>query len=148
MEFLTPEELIDIFEDLLEWEERYRFIIELGKDLPPIAEKDKTAETKLNGCQSNVWLKRIKDTSSADDRVDKFDFVADSDSQIVKGLVALVRLIYLNKTPQEILDFDINGLFDKIQLTQHLTPNRSNGIQYLINRIKNWAKEDVLLHKM
>jgi cysteine desulfuration protein SufE len=143
MEFLTPEELIDIFEDLLEWEERYRFIIELGKDLPLIAEEDKTAETKLNGCQSNVWLKRIKDSST-----DQFDFVADSDSQIVKGLVALARLIYLNKTPQEILDFDINGLFDKIQLTQHLTPNRSNGIQYLINKIKNWAKEDALLHKM
>jgi cysteine desulfuration protein SufE len=139
MEFLAQEEVIDIFDNLLEWEERYRFIIELGKDLPLIPEQDKNAETKLNGCQSNVWLKKIPYNS--DDK--KFDFVADSDSQIVKGLVALVRLLYLNKTPQEILDFNINELFNRIQLIQHLTPNRSNGIQYLVNRIKTWAKEDL-----
>ena len=134
MSFTTPDELISIFDGLFEWEERYRFIIELGNELPPIAEEDKTAENKLNGCQSNVWLKRTGTEQG-------FDFVADSDSQIVKGLIALVRLIYLRKTSQEILSFDIEGLFDKIQLTQHLTPNRSNGLRFLVNQIKTWAKE-------
>ena len=130
---MTPDELISIFDGLFEWEERYRFIIELGNELPLIAEDDKTQENKLNGCQSNVWLKMTGGSGGC-------DLVADSDSQIVKGLVALVRLIYLNKTPQEILDFDIEGLFNRIQLTQHLTPNRSNGLRFLIGRIKNWAQ--------
>ena len=136
MSFFTPDELISIFDGLFEWEERYRFIIELGNELPLIPEEEKTAENKLNGCQSNVWLKRVPGNSGQG-----FDFVADSDSQIVKGLVSMVRLIYLNKTPQEILDFDIDGLFNRIQLTQHLTPNRSNGLKFLINQIKAWAKE-------
>ena len=140
MSFSTPDELISIFDGLFEWEERYRFIIELGNELPLIPEEDKTPENKLNGCQSNVWLKRVVGNSAGNSE-QGFDFVADSDSQIVKGLVSMVRLIYLNKPPQEILDFDIDALFNKIQLTQHLTPNRSNGLKFLINQIKTWAKE-------
>ena len=135
MSFTTPDELISIFDGLFEWEERYRFIIELGNELPLIAEEDKTAENKLNGCQSNVWLKIVSSN------LGNFDFVADSDSQIVKGLVAMVRLIYLHKTPQEILDFNIEKLFDRIQLTEHLTPNRSNGLRFLVGKIRAWAKE-------
>ncbi len=133
---MSPEELIEIFEDLLEWEERYSYIIELGKELPLIPEQDKTEKTKLSGCQSNVWLER-QDSDIG------FDFVADSDSQIVKGLIALVRLIYLNKKPQEILTLKIEALFEKIGLTGHLSPNRTNGLFHLIAKIRDWAKEEV-----
>lgn len=148
MSFATPDDLVSIFDGLFEWEERYRFIIELGNELPLIAEEDKTPENKLNGCQSNVWLKRVGSVPRGANTIEErnsiepgFDFVADSDSQIVKGLIAMVRLIYLHKTPREILDFDIEGLFDRIQLTQHLTPNRSNGLRFLVNQIKTWAKQ-------
>ena len=137
MGFSSAEELIEIFEDLCDWEERYRYIIELGSELPLINECDKNEETKLYGCQSNVWLKpNIISTNPF-----KFDFVADSDSQIVRGLVSLVRFLYLNKTPQEIIRFDIESLFDKINLRQHLTPGRSDGLRFLIARIKKWAED-------
>ena len=137
MGFGSSEELIEIFDDLTDWEERYRYIIELGRELPPIAESDKTEETKLHGCQSNVWLKpNIASTYPI-----RFDFVADSDSQIVKGLVSLVRFTYLHKTPEEILAFDIEDLFNKINLRQHLTPGRSDGLRFLIARIRKWAEE-------
>lgn len=137
MGFASAKELIDIFEDLLDWEERYRYIIELGQELPLIAEIDKTEETKLYGCQSNVWLKpNIISTNPF-----RFDFVADSDSQIVKGLISLVRFLYLNKTPEEMLVFDIEGLFTQINLRQHLTPGRSDGLRFLIARIRKWAEE-------
>lgn len=136
MGFGSSEELIEIFDDLTDWEERYRYIIELGRELPPIAESDKTEETKLHGCQSNVWLKpNIASTYPI-----RFDFVADSDSQIVKGLVSLVRFTYLHKTPEEILAFDIEDLFNKINLRQHLTPGRSDGLRFLIARIRKWAE--------
>ncbi|MCC6933947.1 MAG: SufE family protein [Deltaproteobacteria bacterium] len=137
MGFENAEDLKSIFIELNDWEERYRYIIELGKELPPIEEQFKTDEYKLFGCQSNVWLKPI--TSA--DKPNCLDFVADSDSQIVKGLISLVRFLLVGKSAQEVLDFDIENLFSEIHLREHLTPGRSDGLRHLIARIRKWATE-------
>ena len=135
MGFSSPEELVQIFEELNDWEERYGFIIELGAELPAIPESEKTDDNKLFGCQSNVWLRpNLQSTDPI-----RFDFVADSDSQIVKGLISMVRYLYIGKTPAEILAFDIEDLFSKLNLRQHLTPGRSDGLRRLITRIQEWA---------
>ena len=136
MGFSSTEELIQIFEELDDWEERYRYIIDLGRELPLIPDNEKIDSNRLYGCQSNVWLRpNIKSTEPF-----YFDFVADSDSQIVRGLISLVRFVYLGKTPEEILAFDIEGLFKKINLRQHITPGRSDGLKRLLERIQSWAE--------
>ena len=139
MGFSSPEELKDIFLELDDWEERYRYIIELGRELPVLDENFKTDEYKLFGCQSNVWLKL--EVRSGKDGSSVFDMRADSDSQIVKGLVSLVRQIYLGRTSAEILAFDIESLFGELHLREHLTPGRSDGLRRLIAKISQWAKD-------
>jgi cysteine desulfuration protein SufE len=123
--------LIEDFEFLGEWEEKYKYIIDLGKDLPLIAEDYKTEENLIRGCQSRVWL-------HVDYKDEKLSFTADSDALITKGLVSMVVDVLSGHSPKEIVDADIYFI-DKIGLKSHLSPTRSNGLLSMLKQIKMYA---------
>ena len=125
--------LVDDFQMFDDWEERYRYVIELGKDLPPFDDALKTDATLVEGCVSRVWLKESIDE---DGRV-RFD--GDSDAHIVRGLIALLRALYSGRAPQEILDEDAMAALGRIDLSSHLSPQRSNGLHAMIRRIRGFA---------
>lgn len=135
------EKLKSTFEMLPDWEERYRFIIDLGRKLEPMDDTDKTDEHKVRGCMSQVWL-------TAEDRPDGDDgpvlhFRGDSDAHIVRGLIAILFQIYSDRTPQEIVDTDIRQIFEDLQLEQHITANRRNGLHSMVETIRRLAAERV-----
>lgn len=135
---MTPEELIDDFEFLDSMEDRYKLIIELGSELPEFPDSLRSEEHKVQGCQSQVWLvPRVSSEDSPDGPI--IQFQADSDSQIVKGLVAILVMLLSGKTPKQILEFDLKGLFDRLELKKHLSPSRSNGLNSMIRRIAEIA---------
>lgn len=115
------------------WEERYKYIIDLGKSLPKFPEALHTPERLVKGCQSNVWLE-------VDKQDDKLTFIVDSDAIIVKGLLVLVLAAYDNKLPKEIVDFDIENYFAQLDLERHISPTRGNGLKAIVNRIQTIAK--------
>jgi cysteine desulfuration protein SufE len=117
-----------------DWEDRYRYIIELGQALPPFAEADRTPENKVNGCVSQVWLATDADASS------HLRYRGDSDAMIVKGLVAILIALYSDRTASEIANTDAIALFDEIGLREHLSTQRSNGLVAMVNRIRSDAK--------
>eukprot|EP01037_Dinobryon_pediforme_P008929 gene8929-9017_t len=125
-------QIIENFEFLDDWEERYRYLIELGRDMPPLAEEDHTPANKVLGCASQVWLKMEQDGQNPA----RFKLSGDSDAHIVKGLVALIIAIYANKTASEIAETDAMAIFTGLGLAAHLTPQRSNGVRSMIERIK------------
>lgn len=126
------EEIIDNFAYLEEWEDRYRYVIELGKDLPPMDEAKKTPESKVQGCASQVWL-----VSTAGDGADPvMTFEGDSDAHIVRGLVAIVLSIYSGRHASEIAATDALDTFSKIGLVEHLSAQRANGLRSMIKRIR------------
>lgn len=129
-------EMIDTFAMFDEWEDRYRFLIDLGKELPPFPENEKTDVNKVHGCQSNVWL--IAETEESGEAI---NFIADSDAHIVRGLIAILRRIYAHRSATEILEFDISGLMQEIGLDQHLSTGRRNGLAGMVARIKRLASE-------
>lgn len=131
---MTIEELVDNFSFLDDWEDRYAYLIELGRALPPMDEAYKTDETKVEGCTSQVWLKSFFAQNTEGKRI--FDFYADSDAHIVRGLVAVVRVMYAGKTPEEITSIDHAGVFTELGLETHLTPNRRNGLNAMVQRIR------------
>jgi cysteine desulfuration protein SufE len=132
----TIDQLIEDFESLEEWEERYQEIIDLGRQLPPLPEEYKTDAYKVRGCVSQVWL--VPKVSGAHPPV--IEFMADSDAHIVKGLVAILLMVYSGKTPREILTVDIQRLFNKLDLASHLSPSRSNGFQAMVKKIRSIAE--------
>jgi cysteine desulfuration protein SufE len=134
----TLAEFIDDYEFLDDWEDRFRSLIELGDELPPLAEELHAPEYLVQGCQSKVWL--AGEVAPGDPP--RLVFQADSDAKLVKGLVALLLLVYSNKTPRDILDFDAEGLFKRLQLSKHLVPMRSNGLRSMVNRIRQLAAEN------
>ncbi len=119
-----------LFDD---WEERYRYLIDLGRKLPHIEDNLKTDDHIVRGCTSRVWL-----IATRDDR-DHFHFVADSDAHIVRGLIVLLLAAYQDKSSREILETDIEQAFREIGLDQHLSPNRRNGFFAMVERIKELA---------
>ncbi len=126
-------ELTEAFEMFDAWEDRYRFLIDMGRDLPAFPTEEKTDENIVTGCQSQVWM--VAD--SKDDQ--HIEFLADSDSTIVKGLIAILRSVYSGYTPQEIINFDVNGLLEQLGLDQHLSMGRRNGLAGMVTRIKTLA---------
>jgi cysteine desulfuration protein SufE len=126
---MDTEQIASDFAFLDEWEDRYRYIIELGRKLPPLPEAERTADNKVRGCASQVWLA----THFADGRL-RFD--GDSDALIVRGLVALAIALFDDKTPAEVLATDAEAYFDRLDLRAHLTAQRSNGLRSLIDRIR------------
>lgn len=130
---MTVEELIENFEFLDSWEDKYRYIIELGEKLPSLALELHTDEWKVKGCQSQVWLVPEKHTSG------NLSFTGDSDAMIVKGLIAIVLMIYNNKSAAEIKSIMINDIFSQLGLQEHLTPSRRNGLEAMVEKIKYYA---------
>lgn len=127
------DELIDEMSGLDDWMDRYAYIIDLGNSLPPIDEKLKTPQHLIEGCQSRVWL----DAHLSDDG--KVEFTADSDAIIVKGIISMLIDILSDHTPDEILDADLYFI-DRIGLSEHLSPTRSNGLLAMVKQIRLYAQ--------
>lgn len=127
------------FDMLPDWEERYRFIIDLGRKLEPMPDADKTDEHKVRGCMSQVWLTAEAQENGADGPV--LHFRGDSDAHIVRGLIAILFMIYSGKTPRKIVDTDIRDIFESLQLEQHITANRRNGLHSMVKTIRHLAGE-------
>jgi len=130
---ITLDDLRDHFELLDGWEERYRYIIDLGKKLQPMEDVLKNDVTKVDGCMSQVWM-----TSHLDDG--RLHFKADSDASIVRGLIAVLLVAYDDKTPAEISALDIGPFFDVLGLAQHVSMNRRNGFFAMVGRIQGEAR--------
>ena len=131
---MDSREIIESFDYFDDWEDKYRFIIDLGKSLPHLAESEKADEYLVRGCQSQVWLQADFDSAS-----NKVSLQIDSDAHIVRGLIAIVLSVYDNRTPAEILEFDIEALFEELKLLKHLSPTRGNGLRAMIGRIRDLA---------
>ncbi len=136
---LTADELVERFTFLDDWEERYRYIIELGKALPTMPDALKTEESKVQGCVSQVWL--VGTPHSADDGQARLHFEGDSDAHIVKGLVALLFTLFQDRPASLLLETDVEHLFGQIGLQEHLSPSRSNGFFSMVQRMKQMAHE-------
>ena len=136
------EKLYASFEMLEDWEERYRMIIEMGKRLTEFPESEKTEGNKVQGCISQVWMV----PSIIDSNPPRLEFIGDSDSHIVKGLVAILRLVYSGRSADEIRQTDINEIFRKLDLEEHLSPNRRNGFYAMVERIKSFADQGSAVH--
>ena len=131
------DDILADFEVIEDWEERYRYVIELGKGLAPLAEADHTDDIKVRGCASQVWLKT---TVSASAEGPRLTFEGDSDAHIVKGLVAIMIAIFSDHTATEILGIDPEPIFTAISLRDHITPQRANGVNAMIDRIRADAR--------
>ncbi|WP_119165258.1 SufE family protein [Algihabitans albus] len=129
------DELAETFEFFEDWEDRYRYIIDLGKELTPLGDAEKAPEFKVEGCVSQVWLLAGEDP----ERTGALQFRGDSDAHIVKGLVAVLLTLFNGRTPQEILEFDARGALDRLDLAGHLSPSRSNGLFSMVRRIRALA---------
>ena len=132
---ITIDRIMQNFDVLTDWEDRYRYIIELGRKLPPFDEEYKVDDNLVQGCVSQVWL--VTDVRDGDPPV--IEFRADSDAQIVKGLVAILLSLYSGKTAREILTADIRSIFQKLDLARHLSINRANGFASMVKRIHELA---------
>ena len=129
---MSLETLLDDFNLFDDWEERYRYIIELGNSLKPLSDEEHSEANKVQGCVSQVWLVNDRDGGT-------LSFRGDSDAHIVRGLVAILLDLYEGKSAQEISEYDAEGAFTKLGLGEHLTPQRSNGFYAMVQRIRNDA---------
>jgi cysteine desulfuration protein SufE len=126
------------FAMLDDWEDRYRYVIELGRALQPLPDSLRTDENKVRGCASQVWLASSAATGPSGGRV--LSFKGDSDAHIVKGLIAVLFALYDGTSPAEILAIDAQAVFDELGLKDHLTPQRSNGLASMVERIRADAR--------
>jgi cysteine desulfuration protein SufE len=132
------DEIIDNFSVLDDWDDRYRYVIELGRELAPLPEAARSEFNKVQGCASQVWLDtRVQPDGAAGPTL---SFVGDSDAHIVRGLIAILLALYSGKPAREILGTDAVALFDRLGLREHLTPQRSNGFRSMVERIKSDAR--------
>ena len=131
------DDLMADFELLDDWEDRYRHVIELGKDLPPFPDEDRTSTNKVRGCASQVWLVARVSGEPPDPVI---TFSGDSDALIVKGLVAIALMIYSRRRASEILATDATAILRDLGLSDHLTPQRSNGFASMMARIQADAR--------
>jgi len=136
---MTIDEIRDKFALLEDWDDRYRYVIELGRTLDPMPEAEHSAGNKVQGCASQVWLARKLDRGQAGKPVLKY--LGDSDAHIVRGLIAILLTLYSGHGPQEILDTDAIAVFDEFGFREHLTPQRSNGLRAMVERIRSDARE-------
>src|SRR5215469_11527393 len=136
------EEIIGNFAVLDDWDDRYRYLIELGRELPPLAEAAHSDANKVQGCASQVWLDTTVQPNGAGGPV--LTFAGDSDAHIVRGLIAILFAIYSGKSAKAILDADAVRLFEGMGLKEHLTPQRSNGFRSMVERIRTDARRAAL----
>jgi cysteine desulfuration protein SufE len=127
-------ELAAEFEVLGDWEERYRYVIDLGRELTPLSDDERSAANKVRGCASQVWLVSEPQTDGT------LEFRGDSDAHIVRGLIAIVLRLYSSRTPAEILAFDAKVAFETLGLSGALSQQRSNGLASMVGRIRSDAE--------
>lgn len=135
---LTIDELVANFEDCFDWDDRYGYIIELGRKLPPLPDDAKTEANQIQGCQSDAWM-TVEEKNEED--LTRLYFAAGSDTFIVRGLIAVLVVAYSGLTPREILELDIDHLFDRIDLRKHLSPVRGNGLLAMVKKIRGLAEQ-------
>ena len=135
---MTIDEIRDNFALLEDWDDRYRYVIELGRTLTPMPEAEHTAANKVQGCASQVWLSKRIDRAGAEPVL---NYLGDSDAHIVRGLIAILLTLYSGRTPRDILSADPTAIFDEFGFREHLTPQRSNGLRSMIERIRNDARQ-------
>jgi cysteine desulfuration protein SufE len=131
---ITLKDIQDTFEFLDDWEDRYAFIIDLGKKLPPFPEAEKNEDNKVHGCQSQVWLIHHYDSQS-----DQLFLLLDSDALIVRGLAAIVMAVFNRKSLQEIINTDIEKVFSGLDLIRHISATRGNGLRSMVKKIQDQA---------
>src|SRR3954454_12736793 len=136
---MAIDEIRDNFALLDDWDDRYRYVIELGRTLAPMPEAEHSAVNKVQGCASKVWLSNQTDRGGGREPVLKY--LGDSDAHIVRGLIAILLTLYSGHTPQQILTTDAIKVFDEFGFREHLTPQRSNGLRSMVERIRNDARE-------
>jgi cysteine desulfuration protein SufE len=129
------DKLVRNFSRCLNWEEKYLYVIELGSQLPLLDERERQAANLISGCQSQVWIVMSNNAQG------QVEFHGDSDAAIVKGLLAVVFIVYHELTPQQILDLDVRPFFSELALSQHLTPSRSQGLEAMIRAIRSKAAQ-------
>jgi len=130
----TLDDVLEGFEFLDDWEERYAFIIDLGKQLPEFPQDERREENYVHGCQSQVWLIHCYDEASG-----KLYLLIDSDAIIVRGLAAIILVALNGKTPRNLLATDIDELFEQLDLFRHISPTRGNGLRAMVGRIRDIA---------
>ena len=129
--------IMDDFAFLDDWEDRYRYVIDLGRDLPPFPEAEKNETNRVPGCVSQVWMTTRR--GAGDDPV--IEFTGDSDAHIVRGLVAIMLSLYSGRKASEIVGTDAEAVLSKLGLDEHLTPQRSNGLRSMVKRIRRDAQD-------
>jgi cysteine desulfuration protein SufE len=134
----TIDEIIENFALLDQWDDRYRYVIELGRTLTPLSEAEHNETNKVRGCASQVWLVTEKKPNGAGGPV--LSFIGDSDAHIVRGLIAILFALYSGKSASEILAIDAPAAFDRLGLKENLTPQRSNGLASMVERIRSDAR--------
>ncbi len=139
MHNLVLDDILEDFELLDDWEDRYRYVIELGRSLPPLIEADRSSKNKVQGCVSQVWLKTNYNREAGNGLT--LFFQGDSDAMIVKGLIAILIAIFSGRTAAEIVDIDAQSIFKKMELQEHLTAQRSNGLASMVSRIRSDARQ-------
>jgi cysteine desulfuration protein SufE len=136
---VTIEEVIENFSLLEDWDDRYRYVIELGRSLAPLPDEARTDRNKVQGCASQVWLDtKIEPNGTAGPLL---EFRGDSDAHIVRGLIAILLALYSGKPARDILATDAVAVFERLALREHLTPQRSNGFRSMVERIKSDARK-------
>ena len=135
---MTIDEIIDNFSLLDDWDDRYRYVIELGRALAPLPDAERTDANKVQGCASQVWLATDVRPNGAAGPV--LNFVGDSDAHIVRGLIAVLFTLFSGRPAREILATDAIAVFEKLGLREHLTPQRSNGFRSMVERIRKDAQ--------
>jgi len=132
---ICADDILESFEFLDDWEDRYSYIIDLGKSLPTFPDAEKTEKNRVHGCQSQVWL-----IHQQDQKTKQLYLMIDSDAIIVKGLAAIVLATLNTLTPEQILAKDVEAIFNKIDLLRHISPTRGNGLRSMLELIKTVAR--------
>lgn len=132
------EDVLDGFEFLDDWEERYAFIIDLGKQLPAFPDDARVEENYVHGCQSQVWV-----ISHLHEANGKLYLLIDSDALIVRGLAAMIIIALNGKTPRDLLATDIDELFERLDLFRHISPTRGNGLRSMVGKIRDIAAAEI-----
>ena len=130
-------EIKETFSLFSDWESKYRYIIEIGKDIPEMSSEEKTEQNLIRGCQSQVWLVHRVSTDG------QIDFKIDSDAHIVRGLIAIILSALNSKPPAEIINFDVADLFSGLELMEHLSPTRGNGLRSMVEKIQSVANRSM-----
>ena len=131
---ISAEDIVDTLGFFDSWEDRYKYIIDLGKELPAMPDELKTEDRLIRGCQSQVWLIHLYDEDSG-----KLFLLIDSDAMIVRGLAAIILVALNGKTPRELLATDIDELFEQLDLFRHISPTRGNGLRAMVGKIRDIA---------